>query len=87
MTNSPAADQPDRRHYHHVREIFEEAYILIEPFFAPENQWGGRSLSHWAYRVLRDHYPELSSEECFVLVGAAQRIWAERKHGQPRNAD
>jgi hypothetical protein len=68
----------ERRKYHRVREVFDQAYVLIEPFFSSENRWGGQTLDHLAYRILRDHFPGLTGEETFILVGAAKRVYAER---------
>ncbi|NMG29797.1 hypothetical protein, partial [Aromatoleum evansii] len=68
----------ERRSHHRVREIFIEACELIMPFFARENRWGNSTLDHLAYRVLRDHYPELSFEEVHVLVVAAHRVHTGR---------
>ena len=79
---TPPADTPERRQYHRdhrVREIFVEAYELIAPFFAPENRWGNATLDHLAYRIVRDHYPQLSAEEVHVLVLASKRVYAERE--------
>lgn len=76
--NDPAACPPDtatdRRQHHRVREIFDQAYALITPFFARENSWANSTLDHLAYRVVRDHYPELSATEVHVLVVAARRV-------------
>jgi hypothetical protein len=79
MTPSDAssADTHERRRFHHVREIFEQAYELIAPFFAKENRWGNVTLDHLAYRVVRENYPELSYEEVHVLVVASRRVYAE----------
>lgn len=74
---SEPQDQADRRQYHRVREIFEEAYALIAPFFATENRWANSTLDHLAYRVVRDHYPELSAAEVHVLVVAAKRVYGD----------
>lgn len=71
------ATSPERRKYHHVREIFDDAYELITPFFAKENRWANATLDHLAYRVLRENYPELSFEEVHVLVVAAKRVFTE----------
>lgn len=73
---TPASDATtaDRRQFHRVREIFEEACARLAPFFAKENQWGNSTLDHLAYRVVRDHYPQLSFEEVHVLVVAARRV-------------
>lgn len=68
----------ERRKHLRVREVFDEAITLIEPFFAPENQWGSRSLDHLAYRTLRDRYPDMSYDEVHVLVVAARRVFASR---------
>ena len=80
MTSSTATPSSlqERRSHHRVREIFIEACELIMPFFARENRWGNSTLDHLAYRVLRDHYPELSFEEVHVLVVAAHRVHAAR---------
>lgn len=79
--SSPAATEPevhtDRRQYHRVRALFEEAYVLIAPFFAKENRWANATLDHLAYRVVRDHYPELSAAEVHVLVVAARRVYGD----------
>jgi hypothetical protein len=70
-------NQPERRRYHYVREIFDEAYELITPFFAKENRWGNATLDHLAYRVVRENYPQLSFEEVHVLVMASKRVYTE----------
>jgi hypothetical protein len=76
-TNEAAAAPTERRKYHRVREIFEEAYELITPFFAKENRWGNATLDHLAYRVVREQYPELSFEEVHILVVASKRAYTE----------
>ncbi|ANQ86001.1 hypothetical protein [Azoarcus olearius] len=73
-TPSPETEDGERRRHHRVREIFAEAHALIAPFFAPENRWANVTLDHLAYRVLRDHYPELNFEEVHVLVVATRRV-------------
>lgn len=79
--SSPAVtepqDQADRRQYHRVREVFEDAYTLIAPFFATENRWANVTLDHLAYRVVRDHYPEFSAAEVHVLIVAAKRVYGD----------
>lgn len=68
----------ERRKHLRVRGVFDEAIMLIEPFFAPENHWGSNSLDHLAYRTLRNHYPDMSADEVHVLVVAARRVFASR---------
>ncbi len=81
-TDSASPPGKDRRKYHEVRAIFEEAIEVIQPFFDPANSWGNRSLDHLAYRSLRENYPQLSMEEVHVLVVAAKRVFAERHAGR-----
>lgn len=53
----------DRRRNTKLRGLFDTAYVMIEPFFDPAQGWGGHSLEHLAFRVLRENFSELSSEE------------------------
>lgn len=72
----------ERRQNHGLRDLFETAYQLVEPFFDPEAGWAGRSLEHLAFRVLRDNFPELSGEEVHAIVVSAQRIYIQRYPGK-----
>jgi hypothetical protein len=76
--NSGAAPSVDRRRNTKLRGLFDTAYTVIEPFFDPEQGWGGHSLEHLAFRVLRENFPELSSEEVHTIVVAAHRVYIER---------
>ncbi len=67
--------QTERRRHHRVRAIFEEASVLIKPFFSSDNQWGSASLELLAYRTVRERYPELSPVEVHVLVTACRRVF------------
>mgnify|MGYP000856002811 FL=1 len=71
----PAAE---RRQNLGLRAAFADAFVMIEPFFDPENGWGGHSLEHLAYRIVRDNFPALSGEEVHALVVAAHRVYIER---------
>lgn len=82
--SDPSTEQradPERRVNLRLRSIFEEALLLVEPFFDTRNSWFGQSLDHFAFRVLRDHYPDLSGDEIFVFVTAARRVYAGRQQG------
>lgn len=80
MTDSGATGQPsdDRRSNTKLRDLFDTAYAMIEPFFDPDQGWGGHSLEHLAFRVLRENFTELSSEEVHTVVVVAHRIYIER---------
>lgn len=70
---TPAAD---RRVHVQIREIFVEAYDVIEPFFDPKNSWGGHTHEHLAFRALHERFPDLSGEQVFIIVMAAKRVFA-----------
>lgn len=74
-TDSRGRAQPDRRRNEMLRQVFDNAYAMIEPFFDPASGWGGRSLEHLAFRVLRENFPQLSAEEVHVLIVAAHRVY------------
>ena len=70
---------PERREQLQLREVFDSAYPLVEPFFDPANSWGGQTLEHLAFRVMREHYPQVSGDEIYVFISAAKRVYSERK--------
>lgn len=70
--------QPDRRVNGQLRGLFDSAYAMIEPFFDPGAGWGGRSLEHLAFRVLRENFPQLSAEEVHAIIVAAHRLYINR---------
>ena len=66
----------DRRDNFQLRGVFVEAYDVIQPFFAPENSWGGQTHEHLAYRALHERFPKLTPHEIFVIVTAAKRVFS-----------
>ena len=75
MTSSDEPGQ-ERRRDGEIRELFIEAYAVLEPFFNPDNQWGGRGHEHLAYRALHERFPTLSGDQIFIIVDAAKRVFA-----------
>ena len=76
----PAVVPAERRVHVRVREIFAEAIELIPPILRPQRDLVRRPLGHFAQRMLRERYPDLTTEEIYVLVTAAKRVYtAERK--------
>jgi hypothetical protein len=65
----------ERRINLRLREIFVEAYDVVEPFFDPKNTWGGQTHEHLAFRALHEHFPDLSAAEVLVIVIAAKRVF------------
>ena len=74
-----SADTQDRRTQTRLREIFEEAYVLIAPFFDPANCWSGQTLDFLAFRIMRENYPDISREEVLAFINAAKRVHGERQ--------
>lgn len=68
-------ENPDRRVNTKLRNVFDAVYVQIEPFFDPKNNWGGHSLEHLAFRVVRDSHPELSQQEVHQVIVAATRVF------------
>jgi hypothetical protein len=65
----------DRRVNFKIREIFVEAYDVLEPFFDPANAWAGRTHEHLAFRALHERFPQLSADEVLIIVTAAKRVF------------
>jgi len=82
MSSNPPAMPVERRQYPELREIFEEAYTRVETCFDPKQTWGGLPLEHFAFRMLREAYPQFSSQEARLLVGALLRVYSERQPGR-----
>jgi len=72
----------ERRRNLRLRTLFDTAFAMIEPFFDPAQGWGGHSLEHLAFRVVRENFPELTSEEVHSLVVAAHRVYIDRNPGR-----
>lgn len=77
MTETTSGEKgAERRRDVEIRQIFIEAYDVLEPFFDPANQWAGHSHEHLAYRALHEHFPTLSGDQIFIIVDAAKRVFA-----------
>ena len=73
----------ERRRNPELREIFVEAYDVIEPFFDPANSWSGQPHEHLAAHALHEQFPELSQEQVFAIVTAAKRVFAVGRKPSP----
>jgi hypothetical protein len=70
------ATSQERRRDIEIRQIFVDAYDVLEPFFNPGNQWAGHGHEHLAYRALKERFPRLSAAQVFTIVEAARRVFA-----------
>jgi hypothetical protein len=73
---SPIAE---RRTNTQLRSIFPAACEALRPFFDGANQWEGQSHDHLAYQTLKEHFPELSSQDVFIVVATTRRLFASGK--------
>lgn len=79
MTSISAFQPVERRQNTELREVFEGAYELVEPFLDPANSWGGRTLEYLAFRLMRENYPQVGSDQIYVFLSAAKRVFADRR--------
>lgn len=78
ISDSDTATESERRLSPHLRSRFADVFTMIAPFFDPAQEWGGHSLEHLAFHVVRDNFPDLDSDEVHALVVAAHRVYIER---------
>lgn len=76
MAEAAGRENTERRVDTQMRQLFVEAYDILEPFFDPRNSWGGHTHEHLAYRALHERFPGLSGEQVFTIVAAAKRVFA-----------
>ncbi|MEI8157245.1 MAG: hypothetical protein WCH60_10310 [Burkholderiales bacterium] len=62
-----------------LRSIFPAACEALRPFFDGANQWEGQSHDHLAYQTLKEHFPELTSQDVFIVVATTRRLFASGK--------
>jgi hypothetical protein len=77
-SSMPDSTNDDRRVNTYVREIFEEAYVLVLPFVDPQQGWGGQALTRHAYPALHEAFPRLDMQDLAILVPALERVFRER---------
>ena len=66
---------PERRQRTDVRAIFNDAVVLVAPFF---HAAGGVPMDYWAARALREAYPELDTQGFQILMAAVSRVFHNR---------
>ncbi len=69
----------DRRTNHHLREVFEEAYRVVYPMLASEQNHGS---THFIRVVLHDSFPQLHLQDVAILSVAIERVYRERSKVQ-----
>lgn len=69
----------ERRTNAELRALFPAACEALRPFFDAGKSWGGQSQDHLAYQTLKEHFPEMSSQDAFITVSAVRRVLASGK--------
>jgi len=77
------ASAVERRSEREVRRRFEEACVLLAPFFDPATQWGKAPFHLLAVRVLRERFDDLSSAELMVMLSGIRNLHANRRRPAP----
>lgn len=73
----------DRRVNLQMREIFEAAYKVVEPFMDPKQCWIGMPLGLYAHHTLRESFPELGAQGISILHSAVERVYCLRQQAVP----
>lgn len=76
MTDRVEAE--NRRVNLELRAQFQAVFDFLRPYFERENP-AESSHEHFAYRSLKEHFPSLSSQDCYVALATARRIHANGK--------
>lgn len=84
MGEPDGTEADERRTNVEIRQIFVDAYEVLEPFFDPRNQWAGHSHEHLAFRALHERFPQLTPQQIQILVEAARRVF--NSGGAPKPA-
>ncbi|MBI3523701.1 MAG: hypothetical protein HY066_04115 [Betaproteobacteria bacterium] len=73
-----AASQAERRANNRLRDIFDEGFALLGPFFEGNNAPGDQSIDDLAFLVMSENFPDLTQDEIYIFVMAAKRIYADQ---------
>lgn len=65
----------ERRANLELRSIFPSVFEVLRPYFDSANQWEGQSHEHFAYRSLKEQFPGLTAQDCYIAVATAKRMF------------
>ena len=71
--NGAGGELQERRSNHNLRQIFDAACRITEPFFDTKQSWVGSSLTMYARQALHEAYPELTQQEVAILYSGVAR--------------
>lgn len=65
----------ERRANLELRSVFPAVFETLRPYFDSDNQWEGKSHEHFAYRTVKERFPELTAQDCYIAVATAKRMF------------
>lgn len=69
-----AGVRSERRKYPHLRAIYDEARQHIDHLFRGNQGPVSGPMDRIAHRIIEQRYPNLSSDDIRILVGAIERV-------------
>ncbi|MBI4808393.1 MAG: hypothetical protein HY799_05565 [Nitrosomonadales bacterium] len=75
---APANGAIERRTHHHLREIFEHAYLLASPLLDSAQNPNASGSAHFVRVVLHDAFPNLHLQDISILSVSIERVYRER---------
>jgi len=76
-TEIEGGERAERRQRNDLRRIFVGVVDCVEPYVL-SGGLNGQPAEYWAARVVREHYPALTSQEARMLTAAAMRYLRDR---------
>lgn len=65
---------------HELRVVFAKACESIRPFFDKKNAWAGSQHEILALHELKDLFPQLDSQDTYLVLVTVKRLIAEGKY-------
>jgi hypothetical protein len=72
-------DGTERRARPHLREVFEQAYLVAYPMLNSQQTAGS---AHFLRVVLHDAFPDLHLQDISILSVAIERVYRERSKAE-----
>jgi hypothetical protein len=71
-------DGTERRTRPHLREVFEQAYLVAYPMLDSQQTLSNAGSAHFLRVVLHDAFPDLHMQDIAILSVAIERVYIER---------
>jgi hypothetical protein len=78
MNGSNERDGTERRTRQHLRDIFEQAYLISCPLLDPKQNLHTTGSAHFLRVVLHDAFPDLHQQDIAILSVSIERVFRER---------